>query len=480
MWGDVLEAIVSRLEAFPEDPLIEFAGETTTAGSLHEQVLELSARLRGAGVTRRSRVGLALPPSPAFLTAMVATWLSEASFVPLPLDGARVRTNTMLAESAAQVVLTPSDDYRSCAIEAMPTGVSAREAGPDDEAYVIFTSGSTGTPRGVSVGHAAIGRYVREAIHHLRIPDAGTRFAFHLPPSFDAHLTSTLLPLVSRNSIVPLTSTPSSTHALSDFVSRSASPIVVKTTPLQVRLLRTALKGSRLSELEATFVIGGEQLYYEDLDWLVDVPTVRIFNEYGPTEATVGCSYHEVDEPGSGAVPIGIPHRAATFYVLDGEDVLDGASEGELAISGPVLATGYINSPDDERFCVGPDGRRFYRTGDTVRRDEHGTYSYVGRVDDQVKVAGCRVELGEVDAALRVAYEADAASVLTTHGIVGCVAAPRMAEDGRARLASLLPAYMRPLRVYSVASIPSTHHGKIDRSSLSRQLSEADREAPGV
>jgi non-ribosomal peptide synthetase component F len=375
----------------------------------------------------------------------------------------------MCRDAAVSAVLVPAGDHWSCSVELASGDVAATPEHLGDEAYVIFTSGSTGRPRGVSVSHGAIASYVAEALDRLRIPRTGVRFAFHLPPSFDAHLTSTLLPLVTGNSVVPLPPGRSATLALADFLASSSTPFVVKTTPLQLRLLRADLEPSAVARLQGTFVVGGEQLYHEDVVWLLGNPEIRVFNEYGPTETTVGCSYHEVDAHGSGPVPIGVPHRAATFHIDGAPGGQVGAAQGELVISGAVLANGYVNAPDDGRFCHDGDGSRCYRTGDIVRRDEHGIHWFIGRVDDQIKIAGHRVELGEVDAALRAAYGADAVSALSPDGIVGFVAAPEVSERGAARLADLLPKYMRPVAVHSVAAIPDTHHGKADRTRLLRK-----------
>lgn len=460
--SSLLERINSRLGC-SADPVIQFRGQTITAGALSRQVASASELLAEAGVVEGARVGLAMPPSPAFLVAMIASWRRGASFVPLPVDSAKGRIDAMLRDAGIKVVLGHDDEGQSCRLESVTVDTATRAADFRDEAYVIFTSGSTGKPRGVSVSHRAIATYVSEALHHLGLPETGVEFVFHLPPSFDAHLTSTLLPLATQNSVVPLAPVPSSTIALADYLASATSPVVIKTTPSQVRLLQYE---PTLSSVPATFVIGGEQLYHEDVHWLLDRPGVRVFNEYGPTEATVGCSYHEVVEHGSGPVPIGLPHGAATFRIQRGSALADGSQEGELTIAGQVVANGYLGGDGERRFFLDPSGIPAYRTGDIVRRGVDGVFWFVGRADDQVKIDGYRVELGEIDAALRAAYETQAASVLTPEGIVGFVTRSPRPKESRVRLAALLPSYMRPIAVHSISEIPSTRHGKVDRARL--------------
>ncbi|MGV9679172.1 AMP-binding protein [Nocardia sp. NPDC003482] len=478
-----------RCTRFPDLPVVVDNGEVVTGAEFLARARALAEELAGAGVRQGDRVAASFEPSADLLLVLAAIWAAGASFVPL-FPGDRSARATAILESAAPRLLLTSCDAMSPATRVPVAEVAAGRvrslrpaagdveagAGAPGEAYVIFTSGSTGRPKGVVVSHAALATYIEQARVLYGIDEAAPTVPVHLPATFDASLTAMVSPLVTRAVAVAVTDPLSRTRGLAAVLDTATEPVLVKITPAQARLLERFVSPSTAARLRGQFVLGGEALRYEDIDWLRD-HAVGIFNEYGPTEATVGCVIHRIarDEPRRGPVPIGKPHQGASVSVLpDDPDGDHGSTRdgGELVVSGPCLAEGYLDG-DPGGFCR-IEGRWSYRTGDRVRVDDSGILHYLGRVDDLVKVNGFRVALAEVEAAMLAASGATAAAALAVNDtLVGFIdgSGPHRPLDAvRAGLRELLPGYMQPTALHVVPEIALTDHGKIDRHRLRRSL----------
>lgn len=469
------------------------SGAVLTAAEFFGRACALCADLQAIGAVRGSRLGLALPLGPDQLTAVVASWLAGASFVPVDPNDPAERRATALRDSSAAVLLTSRQGTDLGGIVPIATISQGRltsrsgdvlrlAPGLDwpDEAYVIFTSGSAGRPKGVSVSHDSIAAYIENACTAYGVPQEGWVVPSQLPATFDAALTTLLIPLITNNVGVPIVGPLSATKALVEFLRQAETPLLVKTTPSQLRLIDGMLTGSEIASLRATLVVGGEPLDFADLSRLRANPHISIFNEYGPTETTVGCSFYRVraDDPDVGPVPIGQPFPGTTFTIeaLEGEP--NSGPMGELVVSGPGVALGYVNANGDRRFSQ--EGVRRYRTGDIVRRDEHGLYHFHGRRDDQVKVGGYRIELGEIDAALRAVVPGAAAAVVVDGAITAVVVDHPLLnlEAVVSGLKSLLPSYMQPARFVVHSALPLTRHSKVDRQALVKQVRVGTERGP--
>jgi amino acid adenylation domain-containing protein len=352
-----------------------------------------------------------------------------------------------------------------------------------DIAYIIFTSGSTGTPKGVMVSAGAFRHYL-EAVNATLGMTAADRVLGVSELSFDvsAHNMFATWEAGAALHVLPAAATMNAVK-----FARSAGLTVWNSAPslaAMLRQLKTLAPGS-LPDLRVT-AFGGEQLPAATVAaWREAAPASTIFNVYGPTEATVGCLAQQVGEPlpvtpGRDVIAIGMPFPGTEARIADdnGQPLADGMP-GELLIAGEQLAEGYLDAPEltVARFPV-LEGKRWYRTGDLALRDASGRFHCLGRIDNQVKILGHRIELDEIDGHLRHASGVDLVSAVawpllhgTAHGIVAFVGAPAVDhEKVIGTLKARMPAYMMPRRVIAMPDLPLNAGGKVDRLALRRLL----------
>ena len=355
----------------------------------------------------------------------------------------------------------------------------------DNLAYCVFTSGTSGRPRAVGVPHRGLARYALWAAEtYLAAGPAGAPVPVHTSIGFDLTLTS-LFPVWLRGGRVELLDEDGGIEPLARTAGGAADFGLVKLTPAHLDALAAARPEGLATGWARVLVVGGEALEAEHLAPL-RAPRPRVVNEYGPTEAVVGCCAHELGEDDfrAGPVPIGRPAAETRSYVLDAAlEPVPPAAAGELWVGGPGLARGYLGQPalTAERFRPDPfgePGSRAYRTGDRVRLRADGELVFLGRLDDQVKVRGHRVEPGEIAAALRALPGVAAAAVVAREPRPGGVqlAAYWVGEADpaalRGALAKQLPAQLVPAHLVRLERLPLTPHGKLDRAALPDPLEE--------
>ncbi|MEU6588533.1 amino acid adenylation domain-containing protein [Streptomyces sp. NPDC046881] len=473
----------------PDAPAVRGGTTVLSYAELNERANRFARHLASLGIGPERLVAVALPRTPELVAVLLGVLKAGAGYLPLdpeqpPERLARIVTSaapalavttTALAERLPPLTRLLLDEPDSAAaVDRHPAAdldpaERTAELTAATTAYVIYTSGSTGEPKGVVIEHGSLNLYLAWARHAY--PAMAGRALVHSPVAFDLTVTGLWGPLTCGGSLELVT--------LDDEPAAVEQPTFVKATPSHLGLFQI------LPETYAPtgqLVLGGELLLGAALDeWRADHPGVTVVNEYGPTETTVGCAEYRI-EPGdrvpAGGVTIGHPIWNTRWYVLD--DALSPVPAGvvgELYIGGGLLARGYLNQPDltAARFLpdpYGPPGARMYRTGDLVRWRHDGQAEFVGRVDDQVKVRGFRVELGEVEAVLSTlpGVAAAAATVLGGDRLVAYLvpAAPEGldTESVRAAAAGLLPAYMLPSAYVLLDRLPLTANGKLDRRRL--------------
>jgi amino acid adenylation domain-containing protein len=406
---DVVAAFRTRAAEAPEALAVrDGAGELTRA-ALEARSHAVAAAL--AGLAPGALIGVHMRRSRDLVAALLGVLEAGCAYVPLDPEQPPARLERIAAQAGLACVLThgdlaPPTAARILRMEALRDaggGAPAPAPSTDGPAYVIYTSGSTGAPKGVQVGRRALSRYAHWAAEAFAGRPAA--WALHSAIGFDLTVTSIFAPLVSGGAILAYGEDQAPGLAVLRVFEEDAAE-VVKLTPAHLSL---ALAAGRPARRLRTLVLGGENLTVALARRARAVlgDRVEIINEYGPTEAVVGCMIHRFDPQADGeraSVPIGRPVANTSVYVLDegGAPVPDGAI-GELCIAGPDrLADGYRDAPEATAAAFPSDpfrpGRRMYRSGDLASVEPDGTVLYHGRRDAQLKLRGVRVEPAEIAA----------------------------------------------------------------------------------
>ncbi|MEY9875807.1 amino acid adenylation domain-containing protein [Streptacidiphilus sp. MAP12-33] len=497
--------IAAQAARTPEAPALRAAdGSVRSYAELAEQAGRVAASLRARGVGPGDIVGVCLRRGPGLPAALLGVWWAGAAYLPLdpahPADRLALQLEDcdqplVLAEAATEAALP---DFTATLRLDADAGTAAGPFvpgevpfDPEAPAYVLHTSGSTGRPKGVLVPHRGIANRVRWLVHKHRL-GAADRMLLKTTVGFDAAGLELFAPLVAGGTLVLAPEGAERDPAALLRAAADAEVTVLQAVPSVYRRLVEEPGWNRLHALRLLFS-AGEPLHAELCRRLAAaVPGVEIWNTYGPTEASVDVTEHRFDaEVDSGAVPIGRPLGGTQVLLLDqaGRPVPVGVP-GELHVGGAGLALGYLGRPGltAERFVPHPvtPGARLYRTGDRARWRADGALEYLGRLDQQVKVNGVRIEPGEVEAAL-VAHpwvrEAVVGAVPTADGGYRLAAwvqsrgeAPRP-DELRAFLRRALPEPLLPTVYVPVSAWPLTASGKIDRGALPNPSTAAPAEA---
>ncbi|GLX22481.1 amino acid adenylation domain-containing protein [Streptomyces lavendulae] len=464
----------------------------------------LARMLADRGVGAEDRVAVCMSRRVPLLAVLLAVVRRGAAFVPIDPALAVGRMTDLLADADPRLLVTdlygdgappPTGRTPVLRIDALPSGSPAAEGAPVDvrpktDVYVIYTSGSTGRPKGVPITHAALMNYLGWASRHYGTAD-GSGTLVHSSIGVDMTVTSLFLPLLTGQ---PVTLLPSDEPKdLADALSGARDLSPLKITPGGLRLLATMLTGDQIAQATRHLVVGGEQLTAATLE-LLDAPGLLFTNEYGPTEATVGCCAHTLrlgEHPAVGPVPIGTPILSTTIELRtpDGRLALPGTA-GELVVTGPGVAAGYLglSAESDARFTTDPHtGVRSYRTGDLAVLGPGGQLVMLGRGDDQLKIHGYRVEPGEIEAVLAGHPGITAAAVTATRGtpVLAAFLVPApgadpqaLPEAAAALAADRLPFYARPDRYEVLDQLPLRGNGKVDRRALAERPTPTPAPAP--
>ncbi|MEU5696358.1 amino acid adenylation domain-containing protein [Actinosynnema sp. NPDC020468] len=496
--GDLVRAAARN---WPDRPAVHDGRSGHTFGELEQRARALAAWLEGRGVGRGDRVAILAEKSALMPVLAVAIWKRGAVYVPLDATQPLPRLRALLDRLAPRVVLALDD--REPAVDLEWAGRTRLDAilatsapdqptlahEPEDTAYIIFTSGSTGTPKGVEITVASLVAYFGNHNEVLRFtPDSRV---FSLSPfHFDVSIEDTLLPL-SLGAFVHQFRGVHAGAIMRAIITRERITHLIAVSTLLTMITAGGRHVTRADFPALEMVMTGAEVCDPGVInvWKTGLPEVRVINVYGPTEATIVCTAHEierVDPERTTSYPIGRPLRGVLARLVDdGVEVREPGRVGELWIGGEQVMRGYFDQPEETaRRVVEVDGVRHYRTGDLCSYDDNGDLVFQGRDDDEVKLAGRRIHLGEIREVVlgSPGVERAAVALVPRRGqdvIALVVMAPDRAvvAEVEKRLADLLPEYMRPTLVAWSPELAVASTGKTDENGVMRRLAEAARES---
>ncbi|AZC27739.1 non-ribosomal peptide synthetase [Pseudomonas sessilinigenes] len=491
------ERLHEQWQLTPERTALVWEGGQLSFAELHTQANRLAHYLRDKGVGPDVCVAIAAERSPQLLIGLLAIVKAGGAYVPLDPDYPAERLAYMLGDSGVELLLTQThllermpaiEGVSAIAMDSLkldnwPSQAPGLHLHGDNLAYVIYTSGSTGQPKGVGNTHAALMERLQwmQDSYQLQADDVLMQKA---PISFDVSVWECFWPLITGcRLLIAAPGEHRDPHRIAQLVQTHGVTTLHFVPPLLQLFVDEPLSAGCHS-LRRVFS-GGEALPAELRNRLLEqLPGVQLHNRYGPTETAINVTHWHCAVADGERSPIGRPLGNVICRVLDAElNVLPAGVPGELCISGQGLARGYLGRAalSAERFVVDPlsaDGARLYRTGDRVRWCADGVLEYLGRLDQQVKLRGFRVEPQEIEARLLAQDGVAQAAVLvrkTQAGaqLIGYYTAHADDEDEQQQstrlktaLAAELPEYMVPAQLVRLESMPLSPSGKLDRRAL--------------
>ncbi|MDK2594356.1 non-ribosomal peptide synthetase [Pseudoalteromonas obscura] len=482
------QLVEQAADSTPDAIAIQSDAGTITYAELNAKANQLARSMQDKGLVREDRVAICLNRSIEFAISMLAVAKSGGAFVPVDISMPEERIAYILQDTAATIVLTEQEIMAELPLEGQKTilvdpmwferfcgALSSENLEPQGDAcqhslsYVIYTSGSTGEPKGVAIEHGALANFIDNQTDILAF-DQNSVVLNVLSFSFDAGI-GLLCSALSSGATTVIAQADEPFYALIDqhHISHiSVTSLMLKTIPEQ-----------NYPSLQS-LVIGGDKVPSKMLEfWLTQC---RVINEYGPTEAAVTVLSNEcsLEEP----ISIGTPYKNVQTLVLDDNlNLVPAGGIGELYLAGTQLAREYLNQPEltQRAFIANPyttdKNARLYKTGDLVRALPSGKLEFVGRVDEQVKVRGYRIELSEIEHQISLIDGVVSNIVIVAQDgagnkrIIAYVESAHTDERALAhvlgeQLQTALPDYMIPAAFIKVAQWPKTLSGKIDRNAL--------------
>ena len=433
---DILDRFRTMADRYSDKIALECGSEEYTYEELKDRVATLAHLLQERGVSEGSQVGIYLHRSPEYIFSVLAILKAGAAFVPIASNLPQERARYILMDSDCNLCITDGSlgnsldipeknifriDHQWYGESADSTFENAHENSNGKIAYHLYTSGSTGKPKGVIIPVRGLQNYLNWATAYYGI-DENSSFPLFTSTGFDLTISSTFLPLLNGGKLVVYRE-PQMGPDISLFRVFADNEVnVIKLTPSHLVLLQ----GRDLSASGITkMIVGGEDFkstLAKDIQQAIG-DDLSIFNEYGPTEATVGCIVAKYDKyrHNKVSVPVGRPITNMRAYVMNnGHQLVPAGVIGELYLSGRSLALGYQNLVEMSKSKFLPDpfnkGEFMYRTGDLARWNNEGELEFLGRIDEQVKLNGYRIELADIESNLTDYPDIENASVVVLGG----------------------------------------------------------------
>jgi amino acid adenylation domain-containing protein/non-ribosomal peptide synthase protein (TIGR01720 family) len=484
-----------QVQRTPDAIAIEYNGCKINYAQLNKEANEMALLLRSKGAANGSITALLLPRSIELVVSILAVLKTGSAYLPIDIELPAERIRFMLSDSKSLQLVTThvvAEERQLHEISgitvlytdepetsALPISLTEETDTGNNLAYVIYTSGTTGNPKGVMVHHASLVNYITWAAETY-LKEADVTFPLFTSISFDLTVTSIFTPLVTGNRILIYEETEG--EVLIEKIITDNRSDIIKLTPSHLRIIAASETMPYGESQVKRFIVGGEQLNTVLAKTICDKlgSSLEIYNEYGPTEATVGCMIHRFNKDEAGeVVPIGVPAANTWIYLLDKYlQPVPADVPGEIYISGDALAKGYLFNEvlTTEKFVPNPFVKNtlMYKTGDMATRSAGGIIEYIGRQDQQVKINGHRIELQEIEC-----------KIFEYQGVTGVAVAIRNLENGEpilcayyksdeviatsslhTYLAARLPYYMIPAYFMQLEHIPLTQNAKIDYTAL--------------
>lgn len=509
------ELITAQAAQRPEALAVISGEERLTYSELESRADRLAQRLQRRGVAVGTPVGLFVERSADMIAGILGILKAGGAYVPLEPAYPAERIAFSVADTGAPLIVTqahlvqevPLSEAKVVVLDAELDSLSGPEhtaLSLDDLAYIIYTSGSTGTPKGVMVTHRNLlaSTLAREQYYQKPVG----RYLLLSSFAFDSSVAGIFWTLANGGALVlPAPGDEKDVHKLASLIAQEEVTHTLALPTLYRLLLSYAPRGS-LDSLQVVIVAGeacppdlGQEHYGQ-------LPNSALYNEYGPTEATVWCSVYRLSRDSVGStVPIGRPIANAQLYVLDDrQQLLPIGVPGELYVGGAGVTPGYWQQPQltaaefpQLGFAGGGPETRVYRTGDLARWRADGELEFLGRVDDQVKIRGFRIEPGEIEAVLLQHPQVEEAAVTVwaqpgvsanqDRSLIAYVSGEQFKNGAQtdaanilAYLGEALPEYMVPRQVIVLPSLPHTPNGKVDRQLLPEPQFGRDGKRPFV
>jgi bacitracin synthase 3 len=462
-----------------------------TYQELNEKANKLAKILNSQGVKSNSIVGIMIDRSFELVIGILGILKAGAAFLPIDPNYPIERVHYMLDDSCSEVLLSNKNfsnriQYKGKFIDLNDIDfekilinkriINDNLDNLNDLAYVIYTSGTTGKPKGVMIGHNSLSNYIEFAVDRY-CNDIDLQIPLYTSIAFDLTITSIFPPLASGNTILIFNET--NIYETIKEVFGGSNKCIIKTTPAHLNLIKYL---ANINKSIRKIIVGGEGLSKDLAKKVYDLfdGNIEIINEYGPTEATVGCIVHSYNPKHNykNNVLIGNPIINTKIYILDSDNNLCPIGvAGELCISGDGLAKGYINNINitNEKFIENPfdSSSKLYKTGDLAKWLPNGELDCLGRIDKQVKIRGYRIELEEIDYNISTFnFINDVVTIVKeiNNENVICSYVVSKKEINKKRLKEFLkeklPKYMIPTHIIQLNKLPLTLNGKLDKDQL--------------
>ncbi len=485
----VLDLLASQNTKHSGEIAIDNGAKKLTYSELEEQSSKFAKFLvDNYEITKGSFIGLKINHSCELIISILGILKAGGVFVPIDPKHSSEREKHIIDDSGIDLLITTTDymfdftdtDLTLCSVdvefdhtEVQLDNTKLVEVNSGDLAYVIYTSGSTGHPKGVKIAHGSLYNYIKWCnLTYISNDSVNSNFGLFTSISFDLTITSIFLPLASGGAIIIFDQEKDITKNLESYTSQKIS--CIKLTPSHIDVLESLDVDHAFFEIA---IVGGDELNRNQINTLKKLnPEIRIYNEYGPTEATVGCIVKEIEKEEE--ILIGKPIANTQVYILgENNELLPKGVIGEIHIGGKGLSDGYVNKPKltQEKFIEHPYQKEgvLYKTGDLGVWKPDGNIDFKGRKDNQVKIKGFRIELGEIEfqinlhplvkQAIVVVNEQDGNKSLEAHLVAD---GELNVKDLRKYFSEKLPDYMIPVKYNQLEEMPLTTNGKVDKKRL--------------